>query len=1091
MIKNFPLATIIITIFISSLFLSSATIAPPNVYIDKEVEEKFLTEDEVSVIVILKDKSGIDVSNIKGLEKKKEAYEKRKSISKSSEAKVLNSLSSDEIILKNKYASFPGFAGKIKKNAFDKLKNNPDVKAIYIDGVSHVFLDDSGPLVNSTKTHGLTFGNYNVTGVGQSVCIIDTGVDYNHPDLGGCFGAGCKVLNGTDFVNNDQDPDDDHGHGTHVTGIVASNNTTYLGIAPNVSIISIKSCDAAGDCADSDVISGIDWCTDNKSLFNISVISMSLGANISGPTNCTAGSFEASIDSAYGLGIAVVAASGNDASSDGIASPACAGNATSVGAVYDADVGEKIWSVCTDSTTAADKVACFTNVGSLLDFYAPGSVVTSTKDGGGAEDRSGTSMATPVVAGAIALLQSYENQESTANLTVTHVINALNRTGRNVTRDSIERPRINIYEALLFLDNNSANVTIVNPTNNTGLAAGTNWTFVNITTNEIAVCYYNNTGSIFTIDVNGTELANSNATNHSFNFTNGSALSDGGNYTLYYRCTDVAGNNNSGSTYQTFNVNASFTLTLESPVDFRNSTSSNVSFNCSSVSTAYNLTNISLWGNFSTSTFEPNETRNVSSNDTWANFTLATLNDNIYTWNCQANNTGGESLFASANRTLTVDATGPADVTSVSANSKDSGWINWTWTNPTDDDYNHTEVWTDNTHRQNTTNTYYNYTGLIASTAYEIELRPVDKLGTAGNWTNLSTTTSADATNPSIVLDSPSNGSSVSTGDRTFKCTATDNYNLTNVTLYADFNGTFLNITTKDATEKTSFQLSHTESLSAGTYNWQCEANDTASNSVKSGNNTLTVTTSSETPSTGGGGGGGGGGVTPLPTESVVLGSVLAGTTATVSFANSDKHFVSQISITPKEDIKNAIVKVTKFETKPASIPKQEGKGFAYIDINPINFDSSQLEKVEVLIKVSKSWISENGFETDNIKVMKYSNKKWEKLETKKTGIEDTIIIYKAKSTDFSTFSPTGFKEIETPTGAVAALNISENITENITGVEKEKSESVITATHVVIFFAILIAITGFWVFTTWKKYFKKTEEEKESTSKKNYLNAP
>src|SRR3989338_7120208 len=125
----------------------------------------------------------------------------------------------------------------------------------------------------------------NITGKGETACVIDSGIDYTHPDLGGCtndtFLAGncSKVIAGHDFKNNDTNPIDDQGHGTHVAGIIASTNETYRGVAPDATLVAIKVCDntTGGNCADEDIINGIDWCINNASKYNISVISMSLG----------------------------------------------------------------------------------------------------------------------------------------------------------------------------------------------------------------------------------------------------------------------------------------------------------------------------------------------------------------------------------------------------------------------------------------------------------------------------------------------------------------------------------------------------------------------------------------------------------------------------------------------------------------------------------------------------------------------------------------------------------------------------------------------------------------------------------------------
>src|SRR5437660_86876 len=86
--------------------------------------------------------------------------------------------------------------------------------------------------------------SYPYRGTGYSVAILDTGIDYNHPDLGGGFGTGHRVVAGWDFVNNDADPMDDNGHGTHLAGIIGGSNPSAPGIAPDVHFIDLKVLDA-------------------------------------------------------------------------------------------------------------------------------------------------------------------------------------------------------------------------------------------------------------------------------------------------------------------------------------------------------------------------------------------------------------------------------------------------------------------------------------------------------------------------------------------------------------------------------------------------------------------------------------------------------------------------------------------------------------------------------------------------------------------------------------------------------------------------------------------------------------------------------
>jgi subtilisin family serine protease len=118
-----------------------------------------------------------------------------------------------------------GFAIRIRQETLEKLKKHPQVKKVSRDEKVEAFLSQSVPLIKADQV----WNTLAKTGKGIIVAIVDTGIDYTHPDLGGCIGPTCKVIGGYDFINNDANPMDDHGHGTHVAGIVAANGTVKGG----------------------------------------------------------------------------------------------------------------------------------------------------------------------------------------------------------------------------------------------------------------------------------------------------------------------------------------------------------------------------------------------------------------------------------------------------------------------------------------------------------------------------------------------------------------------------------------------------------------------------------------------------------------------------------------------------------------------------------------------------------------------------------------------------------------------------------------------------------------------------------------------
>lgn len=356
-----------------------------------------------------------------------------------SQDEVLTTLDKGSFNLKYNYASVPGFSINARKDAIERLLQNPKVEKIFRDPILQLNLAESRQLINAFDAE--FFG---ATGNGRTVCVVDTGVDYTHANLGGCFGSGCKVKGGYDFINNDSDPLDDNGHGTHVAGIVATTNSINRGIAPDAGIVAVKVCSSGGMCPGSAIIAGLDWCTANQATYGVDVATISIvdQGNYPGSGACPTW-MDVSLNAANTAGIFIDAASGNNGYANGISYPACGPNVVSVGAVYDANVGSSTWctdsqctTTCTDSATQADKIVCFTSRGSNLDILAPGAIIKSTASTqgnqcgaplGGIQSCSGTSMAAPMVAGAALQLR-----EEIPSLTPAQIENILKNSGENI-----------------------------------------------------------------------------------------------------------------------------------------------------------------------------------------------------------------------------------------------------------------------------------------------------------------------------------------------------------------------------------------------------------------------------------------------------------------------------------------------------------------------------------------------------------------------------------------------------------------------------------------------------------------------------------
>ncbi|MDI6721016.1 MAG: S8 family serine peptidase, partial [Candidatus Aenigmarchaeota archaeon] len=337
------------------------------------------------------------------------------------------------------------------------------------------------------------------------------------------------------------------GHGTHVAGIIASENETYKGVAPGAKIISMRVFNSTGGGGNlADIESAVRWCTSNATLYNISVISMSLGtvARYSGfcDSSFDGGSGEVNLTGAVNNAtfhnISVIASSGNNADTTGMSSPACIQNITSVGSVYDANVGSKAWSPCTDSSTTADQISCFTNRDPNLDLLAPGSVTTSLSISGGVTDKSGTSMAAPHVAGAFALLRQYKRLEGIIPQPF-QILAALNRTGKIIQENSTQNfTRINILAALTDIDAKAPALNVTSPINTTYFTLNVSINFTAGDEISLDKCWYmNSTGSINIGCTNITFLAvrdAGNAINVSANDTKGNI-----NTTQVFFSTDI------------------------------------------------------------------------------------------------------------------------------------------------------------------------------------------------------------------------------------------------------------------------------------------------------------------------------------------------------------------------------------------------------------------------------------------------------------------------------------------------------------------------------------------------------------------------
>jgi len=356
---------------------------------------------------------------------------------------AINALSPDTYQFKH----IPYIITTVNFDSLSILQSSLMVFAITQDVAFPLLLNESNTIIGADKVWSDSFEGVGYTGAGQQIVILDTGVDKNHPFLSGkivseaCYSSTVSSDSSTSLcpgglpASTQTDaglpcPSSIAGcdHGTHVAGIAAGGTflnagNEYHGVAHEAEIIAIKvfsQFDNTSVCAfqtpcvlsyTSDQMKALERVFDlsQDPNMNISSINMSLGG---GQYNavCDSQPLKPIIDQLRSVGIATVIASGNNGFSNSISVPACISSAISVG-----------------STTKNDSVSSFSNSADILDILAPGSSITSSILNDLVGAKSGTSMATPHVAGAWALVK-----EKTPNATVQNVLDTLKSTGTQV-----------------------------------------------------------------------------------------------------------------------------------------------------------------------------------------------------------------------------------------------------------------------------------------------------------------------------------------------------------------------------------------------------------------------------------------------------------------------------------------------------------------------------------------------------------------------------------------------------------------------------------------------------------------------------------
>ena len=360
-----------------------------------------------------------------------------------------------------RYHRYPLLALKASAPALERLAASPEVLRIQPDTPRAPSLASSLQVINGDDVHALGF-----VGAGQTVAIVDTGIDRDHPFFAGrlvneaCFSSsgdgdtlcpnGGNSQTGAGAADATTANCLDGGaqicaHGSHVAGIAAGSAAGVAGapgngVAPGADIIAVQvftrfnddaDCDGNAPCVLSypaDQLSALQWIADISGGHDIAAVNMSLGGG-EFASACDDDPLKVAIDDLLDDGIATVIAAGNDGHGAAVGAPGCISTAVTVGA-----------------TTDGDAVANFSNRGTLLDLFAPGADIDSSVPDNGWASFNGTSMAAPHVAGAFAVLSAALPGQSTAQ-----ILAALRDTGVPVTYPSggndVTTPRIDLLAA--------------------------------------------------------------------------------------------------------------------------------------------------------------------------------------------------------------------------------------------------------------------------------------------------------------------------------------------------------------------------------------------------------------------------------------------------------------------------------------------------------------------------------------------------------------------------------------------------------------------------------------------------------------------
>lgn len=396
--------------------------------------DRLLSSESNDFIIIFKDdapaRAAVASTLSERLSLQKGAYQ-------ATRARVRAELNSGDITFTHEYATLPWAQAQVNSRAaLVKLMNHPDVKLVVENIKMNLSTTETLPSIH--QPDAVTAGR---NGAGTTVAVLDGGANIAQPAFGSCSSAGtpaaCRIVAtvalGTPGTYKTTP------HGTNVAGIVAA-----VAGGAKVAALDISINDTQVDLAAAS--RGIDWAIANRDQYNIVAANMSFGIGqytASCGDAVTGTAFADAFARLRAARISPVVATGNNGYINAVAFPACVPGAVAVGAIYDLNYQGPInWSVCNDAAPNANTVACFSNSSNLVTLLAPGVSVTAA-----GTNMSGTSQATPHVAGAIAVLRGANAAPTDA---VSDTVARLLNSGAAVTdpRNGVSKPRLDLAGSL-------------------------------------------------------------------------------------------------------------------------------------------------------------------------------------------------------------------------------------------------------------------------------------------------------------------------------------------------------------------------------------------------------------------------------------------------------------------------------------------------------------------------------------------------------------------------------------------------------------------------------------------------------------------